>query len=420
MDLKHNKFEVIKVPNNKKNENDNKEPKFERYPQLYLELLENKNKVKPSVINKDYDSSDAISLKEFDTSFSNKTAAPPSNNMNRIEEVNDDNSVVSISDDENSDVDISEDEAKTNKYENDISDDDDDEDEEDDDDDEDEDDFANENQEFDLDGEDEGTAYDPSKEKLKEMLNSDRAPGPSLSQLQRDGVIGETPRSIPNLNLMEDDEEEDNEDKKRELLFKFQLLKKSYPNVDIPTNFSIHSNYKTMNDTYENTLRMLSLDSSVEQYKQILIGGFMLSEWILGTYLKFDMHGFTKSQILQIQTYNRLLLEMGEKNYTPSDQQLPVELRLVGLILMNSVIFIISRMILKKTGVNLISMINPGVREKYTRNVEEKQYTNSDMHEDPYASNYSAPPSQSQSYSHDYQDQEKKKMKKPTFDFSQL
>ena len=134
-------------------------------------------------------------------------------------------------------------------------------------------------------------------------------------------------------------------------------MKKSYKDADIP-EFSIHSDYNQMNRTYENTVRRLSLDSTVETYKTYLIGGFMLAEFILGSWLKFDMEGFTQQQIRNMSSYDRLLIELGEKSYVPEGSDWPVELRLLFLIIINAGFFCVSKMLMKKTGSNILNMIN--------------------------------------------------------------
>ena len=173
---------------------------------------------------------------------------------------------------------------------------------------------------------------------------------PTLDELQNKGNVNDN-HYIPEDNMLDD------EDKKRELLFKFELLKKSYKNAEIP-EFTIHTDYKTIEHTYEDTLRRLSLDSTVENYKTFLIGGFMATEYILGNFLKFNMKGFTQQQLVNMSSYERLLIELGEKSYIPKSKQWPVEVRLLFLILFNAAIFVVSNMLMKGTGGNLLNMMN--------------------------------------------------------------
>ena len=193
-----------------------------------------------------------------------------------------------------------------------------------------------------------------SYRKQYEEVHKEYSP-PTLAELQQQGTYKKEDhlRDINQINMSENE----TEDKKRELLFKFELLKKSYPNAPIP-EFSIHSDHQTMQKSYDDSVRRLSLDSSVENYKTYLIGGFMLTEFIFGSFLKFDMQGFTQQQIVSMNSYEKLLIEIGEKSYVPSGSRWPVELRLLFLVIMNAAFFIVSKMIMKKTGSNLMSMIN--------------------------------------------------------------
>jgi len=173
---------------------------------------------------------------------------------------------------------------------------------------------------------------------------------PPGSSVNRTGPVNE--QEYDNLHI---DERED--DKKRELLFKIDILRKSYPNAHIP-EYTIHTDLQTLMKEYHNLVRMLTLESNVENYKSYLIGGFMLVEFVLGNFFKFDMEGFAQQQILQMSSYEKLLIELGEKSYVPTGSEWSVEMRLAGLILTNAGIFIASKMIFNKTGSNIMNMMN--------------------------------------------------------------
>ena len=404
-----NKLSVVKIPNENKNALDNETKEHPRVPYMYLELLENKDKVRPEVVNKDYDPSDAVSLKSFSTNNNNKNVVKkkPSTIPKIEEEEEGDESEISVSEDENDDMTVDNKEDVVDDSDIDDNDgeeeselDDDDDDEESDQEISDQESLMNESENH-YDTRDENE----TKNKLNAMLDDEyprssyQKQPPKLSDLQKSGVIQNQERTIPNIDMMEDDEEDD-EDKKRELLFRFSLLKKSYnTQIDIP-EFTIHSNYKRMVEVYENTLRHLSLESSVEQWKNILIGAFMCCEYVFGVWLNMDMAGYTQAQILNLAQYERLLIELGSKNYTPEAQNYPVEFRLIGMIILNAVIFIVSKLILKKTGNNIMNMMNQNVRNKYTESFENTT-TNFFQQQQPMQ-------------------EEKKKMKKPSFDFSSL
>ena len=351
---------------------------FPRMPRLYLELIENKQKIKQDLINKEYIPPVNLSVEtekpknihishdvSNDKGYNNSDSDSDNVNSNILERYDskrydskrdDDIKSVSNSDvsndkgynnsdsdtdsDSDSDSDILEDRLKTllEKDDNDIES------------------YKSKSR---------TSKYSRNRSGHSSIYNR-HVPtnAPTLSELQQKGGFVPNKENLRDINNVPQFEQNE-EDSKREIMFKFQLLKKSYPNSDIP-EFSIHSDYNTMKKAYESSVRRLSLDSSVESYKTYLIGGFMVCEFALGNWLGFDMQGFTQQQILSMNSYERLLIELGEKSYVPSGSKWPVEIRLVFLIMMNAAFFIVSKMIMKKTGANLMGMIN-GMNTKNTQ-----------------------------------------------------
>lgn len=166
-----------------------------------------------------------------------------------------------------------------------------------------------------------------------------------------------TQRVMPDAKYLETNPEE--EHMKLELLDKFERLKRSDDakklNISIPS-FNIHSDYSEMKRAYDNIKKRTTIEHSAETYKMYLGCGILLTEYILGKWLGFDMEGFTTQQMASMSSYEALLVELGEKSYVAEESAWPVELRLVGLITMNAAVFITSKMLMNRTGTDLLKL----------------------------------------------------------------
>lgn len=147
-------------------------------------------------------------------------------------------------------------------------------------------------------------------------------------------------------------EDEETQKERNAIYFKYEVLKRMHPNASIP-EFNMYSDLNSMNQKYDMLTRRLSLDSSVENLKRYMIIFVMGCEVVLGK-INFDMEGFAQQQISSMSTYDQLLVEMAEKRYMPSgSNKWSPEIRLLMLLSMNVIIFIIG----KKTGTNLFGNI---------------------------------------------------------------
>ena len=131
--------------------------------------------------------------------------------------------------------------------------------------------------------------------------------------------------------------------RKRELLFRFDILKKSYKDANMP-QFSEYTDIATMEQVYEDMVRKVGLDSKVEGYKKFLTMGFFGIEFLFSNIFKVDMGGFAKQQLSSMNSYERILIELGEKAMLEkAKSQWPAEIRLLFTIVMNAVIFLLMK-----------------------------------------------------------------------------
>jgi hypothetical protein len=198
--------------------------------------------------------------------------------------------------------------------------------------------------------------YSVSKNREYETFRKSRLP--TLSELQKEGHLPkrhQAPIDLSNM-VIED------EDLKREFLFKFDLLRKKYKNKSIP-HVSIHKPLNELQNEYERTIRDLSISDNTDKYQRMLTMFFMVIEYMLGKYANLDMKDYTKSQIDNMASYERLLIELGEKSYVPEDKKWSVELRLFFLVMTNTAFFVMSKSMFGSLG-NMIHTIQKEAEKK--------------------------------------------------------
>lgn len=151
---------------------------------------------------------------------------------------------------------------------------------------------------------------------------------------------GETLEVDENVEEEEDvEKEEENEEQEKEnYIHKFNILARRYPTrTDIPT-YTEHDDLDTMKRMYDRTMKELSLENRVTTYRKILSYSFLAIE-ILAKYMKIDMTDFASTQNATISDYDSMLVELGEKSHGSIFDSIPVEAKLIGMILFNTFAF---------------------------------------------------------------------------------
>jgi hypothetical protein len=161
---------------------------------------------------------------------------------------------------------------------------------------------------------------------------------------------------------------------KEEYIWRFKILKKKYKTRKDIADYNEHDDLFTMKQTYERTLREIQLEDNCESYRMYLIGGFMLMEFVSNNWLGVDLTGFTAQQMTMMQKYDRMLIELGEKSYNRWGSNLPVEVRLIGFIILQAGIFYLGKIISEKGGGTMTDIFKmfTGTTPAPANSVEEK------------------------------------------------
>lgn len=315
---------------------------FARMPILYLELLENKHKIKKNFLNKSYIPSSAYDEENFKKQIYPEKKFLPENEQihetesytqdqdstSNLEEMgaNDEKEKEEFTQEENPQIDnyvskrldnvLGLDEKKTFDIKEDIH--------------------------------ESSASRQISPEKQLPSKNNFNAPTLQDLQQQKKIVIDREHK------YAEDDEETQKE--RNAMYFKCEVLKRMHPNMTVP-EFTPYSDPKVMKQKIDMFTEKISLNTSVDNWKRYLIIGVMVCEVVLGK-LNFDMEGFAQQQITQMSTYDQLLVEIAEKNQKKIQSKWGPETRLGLMLSLNTVLFVVSKTLAKNSGFNLLGTIN--------------------------------------------------------------
>ena len=143
---------------------------------------------------------------------------------------------------------------------------------------------------------------------------------------------------------------EEREKKERELyMWKFQILRMQWKGHKIP-EFGEFAAVDEMKRVYDATVREISLTASVDRYKKYLFYLFMGLEYAATQWMGFNIEGFTAQQLLMMNDYEVLLVELGEKSYLSLNSNWPVEVRLLFMVVVNAAVFFVGKMVAEKSG----------------------------------------------------------------------
>lgn len=150
--------------------------------------------------------------------------------------------------------------------------------------------------------------------------------------------------------------EEVAEDERQEYIWRWRILKKKFPQYEFDEvgNYSDLTKLKT---EYDKTLKIIELEENVSDYSRYLTASFFVIEFVGTTWLNIDMTGFAAAQMNAMTRYNRLLIELGERRYNSIFTNLPVEVRLLGLVIVQAGLFYLGKMLADKAGPSTASMI---------------------------------------------------------------
>lgn len=137
---------------------------------------------------------------------------------------------------------------------------------------------------------------------------------------------------------------------------KFGLLAGTFPNYQVPQNLDSLSLHE-IEAMYERYVRHIYVCRSRDKYKIFLIIGCTAMEWFITKMLGLNASGYTMAQIRGLSNYDRLLIQLGERNYSTAESEWSLEVQILFMMGANAVIFVIANMVAGSLGEGVTSIV---------------------------------------------------------------
>jgi len=162
------------------------------------------------------------------------------------------------------------------------------------------------------------------------------------------GVVQDSIASVGGLKTKNISEEEQNNMKKT-YLEKYHILQMTYNEEKFPqlTNFM---DLDLIINTYETEFKRVTLQANLNEYKMYLVLMFCAFEYGLKFLFDVDTYGFVKQQLKFSHKYDKLLIQLGEREYMSFGDNWPAEVKIVVMFGFHIMVFFASKQIGKKFG----------------------------------------------------------------------
>jgi hypothetical protein len=148
--------------------------------------------------------------------------------------------------------------------------------------------------------------------------------------------------SIYDYDEDEEDEEKDTreqqEEERSDILWSLKKLKKHYDPKKFP-HYDEFTSTSTLKRILKEIKREVILDENVNQTRQWLVMGWWAMEKVGTEYLSIDLSGFTAYETQNMNEYQKVLVEIGERSYLNWSEGFPPELKLLFLMLTHAALF---------------------------------------------------------------------------------